>query len=112
MAGAIWTIAWQSTGTIADVTIEFSIDDGKTWSFVFPRNVGNSGSYDWLVPMVDSPQGLVRVVNAANLAVFDTSDTVFTIYQCPLEGDLDGNCKIDLFDFGLMASGWLQSAGQ
>jgi hypothetical protein len=108
MAGTIWPINWQSTGTIADVTIEFSIDDGKIWSAVFPQNTGNSGNYNWLVPMVDSTQCLIRAVNTANPAVFDTSGT-FTISQCPLQGDLDGNCKIDLLDFALMASGWLQS---
>jgi hypothetical protein len=110
MAGNVWLITWQSTGTVTDVTIGFSIDNGKTWSAVYPSNIGNTGSYEWLVPMVDSEQCLVRVVNTANLAVFDTSNAIFTIYQCPLGGDIDGNCSVDFFDFAAIASDWLQSA--
>lgn len=109
-AGTIWPITWQNTGTIADVTVEFSIDYGQTWSAVFPRNIGNMGSYDWLVPMVDSDQCFVRVVNTADLNVYDTSDAFFTIYTCPLEGDVDGDCAVDFYDFATMASDWLQSA--
>jgi hypothetical protein len=106
--GTVFPVTWQTTGTVADVTIEFSIDNGQTWSAVYPRNVGNAGSYDWLAPMVNSQQCLVRVVNTANLAVFDTSNAVFTIYPCPLEGDLDGDCSVDFYDLAVLASEWLQ----
>ncbi len=111
MGGTIYLIAWQTTGTVADVTIEFSIDNGQAWSAVFPDTIGNAGSYEWLVPIVDSAQCLVRVVNTADLAVFDTSNAVFTIYECPLEGDLDGNCSVDFYDFSILASDWLQPSG-
>jgi len=107
-AGSIWPITWQSSGVVADVAIEFSIDDGQTWSAVFPKNIGNTGTYNWLVPMVDSHQCAVRILNTTNPAVFDMSNTVFTIYQCPLQGDLDGNCSVDLFDFVIIASDWLK----
>jgi len=110
-AGATYPVTWQTTGTVADVTVELSIDNGKSWSAVFPANTGNTGSYEWLVPMVDSTQCLVRVVNTANLAVFDTSNAVFTIYECPLEGDLDGNCAVNFFDLAILASDWLQPSG-
>jgi hypothetical protein len=109
MAGTIWPVTWQTTGTVTDVIVEFSIDNGRTWSAVFPKNIGNTGGYEWLVPMVDSEQCLVRVVNTANLAVFDASDAVFTIYRCPLEGDVNGNCAVDFYDFAILASDWLQT---
>ncbi len=108
--GAVYPVTWQTTGTVASVLVEFSLDNGQTWSAVYPENIGNTGGYDWLVPMVESDQCLVRVVNANNLAVFDTSAAVFTIIICPLEGDVDGDCAVDFYDFAALASDWLQSA--
>lgn len=78
--GSIDTIVWTNTGTVESVLIEFSIDDGDTWTGVYPPNVGNTGSYSWLAPLVESAQCRVRVTNAANLGVYDTSDEVFSIF--------------------------------
>lgn len=80
MGGSIYTIVWTNSGTVESVLIEFSIDDGNTWTGVYPPNVGNTGSYNWLVPIVESVQCRVRITNAANLGVYDTSDGVFSIY--------------------------------
>jgi hypothetical protein len=107
-AGAVWPVTWQTQGTIAGVTIELSIDNGLSWSAVFPDNLGNTGTYNWLVPMVDSQQCLVRVVNTADFTIFDASNAVFTIYQCPLEGDIDDDCAVDFYDLAILASDWLQ----
>jgi hypothetical protein len=78
-AGTSTTIKWQSTGTITQALVEFSIDNGETWSGVYPPNTGNTGQYTWLVPLVNSTTCLVRVSNAGRLAVADTSDQPFTI---------------------------------
>jgi hypothetical protein len=78
-AGTSTTIRWQSEGSIAQVLIEFSIDNGATWSSVYPANQGNTGQYTWLVPLVDSAACLVRVSNADRLAVSDTSNQAFPI---------------------------------
>jgi hypothetical protein len=79
VAGGYATIRWQFTGTVAEALVEFSIDNGETWSSVYPPNSGNTGQYIWLVPLVDSPTCLVRVSNAYRPAISDTSDKVFTI---------------------------------
>jgi len=110
MGGTIETITWETIGTIDDILIEFSIDNGDTWTEVCPPNVGNTGSYDWLVPIVDSERCEVRLVNTADLDVYDVSDEVFTIYECTLEGDLDDNCSININDLAIMALYWLQEA--
>lgn len=78
--GSIYSIMWTNTGTVGSVLVEFSIDDGDTWTGVYPPNVGNTGSYSWLAPLVESSQCRVRVSNAANLGVYDTSDDVFSIF--------------------------------
>ena len=106
-SGTVYDITWSNTGTIGGVEIEFSIDNGSTWSPVYPPNVGNTGSYPWLVPAVESQQCLVRVKNAANTAIYDTSDSTFSIYECTVDGDVTGDCLVNLDDFAVLASYWL-----
>jgi len=79
LTAGTYTIKWSSTGSISDVLIEYSTDNGLNWTLVDPPNTGNSGSYDWLVPTIDSTQCLVRVSDAANLNISDTSNAVLTI---------------------------------
>jgi hypothetical protein len=105
--GTDYDITWSHTGTVGGVLIEFSIDNGGTWSEVYPHNVGNTGSYHWLVPIVDSQQCLVRVKNAADSSVYDVSNAPFTIYECVLDGDLTGDCIVNLADLAVMAAFWL-----
>ncbi len=74
------TIEWATEGTVDEVLIEFSIDNGIHWSEVYPPNVGNTGMYDWTVPPVSSDQCLIRISNAFMPVVNDTSDGTFTIF--------------------------------
>ncbi len=110
MGGTIEDITWSGTGTIDNVLIEFSLDNGDIWLQVHPPNFGNTGSYNWLVPIpiVDSQQCLVRVANTGNLSVYDTSDAVFTLYECVPGGDLTGDCIINTADLAVMAYYWLE----
>ncbi|MCI0499450.1 MAG: hypothetical protein L0Y36_07195 [Planctomycetales bacterium] len=105
--GDVFPITWGYTGTVSNVLIEFSADQGATWSGVYPPNAGNSGSYEWLVPMLDTDKALVRVTNTGNSGVLDVSNAVFFIYECPLAGDATGDCEIDLYDLAIMAASWL-----
>ncbi|HDS84132.1 MAG TPA: hypothetical protein ENN97_02920 [Phycisphaerales bacterium] len=105
-----YNIEWSHTGTVNNVKVEFSHDNGKTWMPVYPPNTGNAGVYSWQVPLLDSDDCLVRISNAADLLVFDISDAVFSVYQCDLEGDVTGDCRVNLDDFVLLASSWLECA--
>lgn len=110
VGGTIHTISWNTSGTVNNILIEFSVDNGNNWSEVYPPNIGNTGSYDWLVPIVNSEQCKIRLTNTANLNIYDTTDGLFTIYECLLDGDLTGDCFININDFAIMASYWLQEA--
>ncbi len=110
MGGTIYPVAWQTGGTIDNVLIEFSIDNGSSWSEVYPPNVGNTGSFDWLVPIVNSEQCKVRLTNTADLNVYDTTNGPFTIYECTIDGDLTGDCLVNMSDFAIMAFYWLEEA--
>jgi hypothetical protein len=106
--GADYEITWNSTGTVGGVQIAFTTDNGLTWSEVYPPNIGNSGSYLWLVPFVESQQCRIKITNLANPTVYDISNAAFTIYECGLQGDLTGDCAIDLNDLVTLAASWLQ----
>jgi hypothetical protein len=103
--GDVCDILWSS---VAAVLVEFSIDNGLSWSPVYPPNAGNTGTYSWLVPRVNAEACLVRITNTDNSTVFDLSNAVFTIYQCGVEGDVTGDCLIDLNDLATMAASWLE----
>ena len=107
-AGSVFDITWTSSGAVSGVLIDFTVDLGNTWIEVYPPNVGNTGTYKWLVPMVDSENCLVRVTNLADPAVFDTSYEPFKIYECELIADLTGDCIVDMYDLATLANLWLE----
>ncbi|HON92000.1 MAG TPA: hypothetical protein PLT20_06175 [Sedimentisphaerales bacterium] len=88
--GDIVDITWESTSVSEAVRVEFSLDNGHSWNEVFPRNTGNTGSYKWLVPLVDAPKALVRVSSTTRPSVFDVSDTTFTIISSPMASAMVG----------------------
>ncbi|MBU1720595.1 MAG: T9SS type A sorting domain-containing protein, partial [Bacteroidetes bacterium] len=75
------TISWTSAYlTSSFVNIEYSIDNGNTWTTVIAATE-NDGSYSWLVPDVISTQCLVRVSEYGNPAVSDISNVTFSIAE-------------------------------
>ncbi|MCG2681595.1 MAG: S8 family serine peptidase, partial [Kiritimatiellae bacterium] len=84
MVSSSHDITWSSTGTIANVNIDYSINSGGSWT---PVVVGtaNDGSYAWTVPSTPSTTCLVRVSDTANAATLDTSDAVLTITTSTVE---------------------------
>ena len=70
-------ITW-TTQNISLIKIEYSTDNGSVWSvLVASRPV--TGSAYWTVPVVPSTQCLVRISDVANAAIYDVSDSTFTI---------------------------------
>jgi hypothetical protein len=78
-AGTSQSIQWDSTGSVSDVKIEYSVDSGSSWSIV-SSSASNTGNYSWTVPTVESKNCLVRISEAGDGSPLDTSDAVFTIY--------------------------------
>jgi len=77
-SGSLCAINWLGTAGIQNVHIEFSTDNGSSWSDI-AASTANDGSYDWTVPDVLSSQCLVRISDAADGNPVDTSDAVFAI---------------------------------
>ena len=106
IAGSTYDVTWQTSGTIADVFIEYSTNDANDWTDI--DTVANTGLYEWEVPDANSPRCLARVSDMENHNVNDTSDDLFEIYKCTLSYDLNRDCFVDMLDFALLVSEWLQ----
>ena len=76
---AYYQVTWQTQGTVANVDIWYSTNNGVDWVLVVPGNTGNTGNYNWFVPHVTSNQGLVYAANAADANIHDTSNAVFSM---------------------------------
>lgn len=111
VSGNTYPITWDGVEDINAVAIEYSHDNGQDWNDV--NTVPNTGSYDWLVPDVNSTECLVRVSDANDPDVSDTSDATFTIFICQFArpewviADLNVDCYIDFKDLAVFAGPWL-----
>lgn len=108
-AGRTVPITWTSTGSTSNVLLEYSINGGLDWTSV--ATVPNTGSYDWLVPLADSNDCLIKISDATKTVVGDISNSRFTIFVCRLDSvvDLNNDCKVNLSDLVLMAADWLSN---
>jgi photosystem II stability/assembly factor-like uncharacterized protein len=77
-AGSIQNIAWTSGG-ISNVSIDYSINNGETWTTIVDNFPADSSSYEWLVPQSSSLQALIRIRDAQNPDIFSQSP-LFNIY--------------------------------
>jgi hypothetical protein len=78
-AGSGHSVTWTSTGTVGNVKLEYSTDNGGNWS-TLASSTANDGSFSWTLPNVGSSQCLVRV-GETDGSPSDTSDSVFAIYS-------------------------------
>jgi hypothetical protein len=78
-AGSIHEITWTCTESIDEVIIDYSIDDGTSWTYIVPA-AANNGSYNWIVPVTPSDNCLVRIIGGSwDGSPSDVSDAVFSI---------------------------------
>jgi hypothetical protein len=78
IAGAVQNLTWNSTGTLPNVKLEFSIDNGANWTTI-AASTANDGRENWTIPNNVSNQCLVQVSDAVDGTPADVSDAVFSI---------------------------------
>lgn len=76
--GTTYDIRWATVGNVSDVKIEYSRDNGQTYTTII-ASTPNTGTFAWSVPAVDSKRALVRISNAADATLFDESNAGFTM---------------------------------
>ena len=76
--GTKQNIAWETAGTIANVKIEYTLDEGGHWQEVI-ATTANKSSYPWTVPATPSNRCLVRISDVVNASINGTSEAMFSI---------------------------------
>jgi len=90
LAGTAVEIKWMNTGTLDKVKIEFSGDNGGTWTLA-GDNIDNTGACTWTLPVKESAQCLVKVSNTSG-SISDLSDGVFELLpHDPTDLIINGN---------------------
>ena len=103
-------ITWSITnGTLLNVKLEYSTNNGSTWTTIIASTPAASGTYNWNVANAPSTFCLVRVSDALNAAVNDVSNVNFTIYNAstvqaitvtsPNGGDILDGCSGTIIDW-------------
>jgi hypothetical protein len=76
--GMVYKIMWVNKGTVGDIKIDYSNDNGVNWNIVVSR-VTNNGSYNWKIPDDESQNCIIRISEASNDDIIDLSDNTFSI---------------------------------
>ena len=133
--GEVWasgfdhTISWQTSGTVANVKLEYSSDGGSNWNTI-TGSTANAGSYNWNPSVASGGANyIVRVSDAANSNAKAQSATAFTIQKiavtAPTSGQriqadssaptnvtwLSGGINNIKLEYSLNGGAWTQIAG-
>lgn len=82
--GEVWIqgtsqeIRWTRSGDVDSVRLEYSTDNGSSWS-VIVSGVDAGSPHQWTVPSTPTTQARVRVTWLDSLSIADQSDAPFTI---------------------------------
>jgi len=72
-------ITWTKN-KVTTVKIEFSSNDGNSWSVVTSTAIADSGKYEWTAPNTASSVCRIKISDAGNAQLFSVSQLPFTIY--------------------------------
>jgi hypothetical protein len=82
VAGTVENITW-SQKYVAAVKIEYSVNNGASWGVVTDSVPATYPDYPWIVPSIESSQGLIRITEVGNPSFRDTSNGSFAILVNP-----------------------------
>ena len=85
-------IQWETTGSISNVKLEFSIDGGQNWQLL-SDGIENDGLYLWEIPNFVSSNSFIKIYDVTNLSINDISNEPFSIAAAVLATE-------DTLDFG------------
>ena len=74
-----YSISWLSGDSIHLVNLEFSSDNGQTWSTVAQNLDAKTGAYPWTIPNIYSSKCFVKVSDANNAANASLQNLPFSI---------------------------------
>ena len=84
IAGMALPVAWADTNSSFFYNIDYSIDNGLTWTNIVTNYNTTSGQYNWTLPMISAPHVLVRVTDFIDNCKLDITDIGFSIAMSPI----------------------------
>ncbi len=74
------SVTWNYTGSIGDsVRVQYSTNNGGSWSYISPSVYGALRMVSWIIPSVSTTTALVRVYTKNDGTITDTSNGAFSI---------------------------------
>lgn len=81
-------ITWSSYN-ITNVMLEYSTN-GSVWTNIVASTAASAGTYNWTLPSVSASTYRVRISDASDATINDTTDNQFTISQIDLTSPITG----------------------
>lgn len=112
--GTIETVRWNNLETVGSQTLQYSTNNGATWTTITSSLPGTVRNYNWTIPSVVSGQCLFKVSRGAYSAQSDTSFSIIPLttsltvaWACPDSLRLNwigaaGATSYDIFKLGPM----------
>lgn len=75
----VTTITWNSSGTTDYYSIDYSTDNGTSWTSITSYYNTTTRTYNWTVPNTSSATCLIKITDSNNSVISDQSDAVFTV---------------------------------
>lgn len=77
---SIENITWTSTD-VANVKIEYTINNGTNWTTIINSTPAAAGTYAWTVPNIIGSDCRIRISDVLNSQISDQSDNLFNILK-------------------------------
>ncbi len=78
-AGSSQNITWILSGSVENVKLEYTTNNGTSWNTITNSTSAIAQSYTWVVPNTPSTSCRIRVSDATNSVLNDISDALFKI---------------------------------
>jgi hypothetical protein len=99
-AGSARMLVWTNIGTITNVKIEYSTNNGRSFT-TETASTPNTGLYRWIVPQLASTAVVIRISDASNPADYDDSNANIKISsgkcQIPADFNWDGASDVTVW---------------
>ncbi len=89
--GTTESITWTSEGSIENIHIDYSINEGGTWQTLV-NSTPNDGSFQWEIPSnLSTNLALIRIIATNDITLQDESDAAFSIEACNVQANFTTN---------------------
>ncbi len=92
--GEMELIRWEASTGNSPFILEYTVDDGNTWSSISNTVSVSANYFNWQVPNIVSDQARIRI---SRNGISDESDTNFTIVKVPSNLNINWICPDSIY---------------